>query len=99
MLYSTSPLYGYQSGVWKLMKNFSASSIVSMYAIDENNLFVAGTQDALFQFNGLDWYEYPKLFNGKNQVDYTALWANGNEIFIVGNSYGNPMQTIILHGK
>jgi hypothetical protein len=99
-LYSLFPyLYKYNSGVWSVEKTITGSSFTNMYALSNDNIFLIGIRDVVFHYNGEDWYEYPKFFKNLVNVDYNAVWANGSEIFIVGHTFGSPMNSVILHGK
>jgi hypothetical protein len=72
-------------------------------ASSESNMFAVGWGDdpvltsRLFHYDGSDWFEYTDL--RMQEVALWAAWTDGTEAFVIGNTFGSPMKTVVLHGK
>lgn len=89
-IYSTAPnIYRYVGSNWE--KIFTGT-VGHMYKSSDNNIFAVGS--SIYHFNGVDWAEISGF------LPFGPIWrdcyADGNEVFIVGNDAG---RTYILHGK
>jgi len=84
------------AGGWKNLLDIGNGSIAGIFASEANDIFAVG-QGIIYQFNGNDWSRYTQ-FSDQN-ISWLRIWADGNEVFIVGFTLSGPNKTIILHGK
>lgn len=84
---------------------FDGVKIFGIEALSENNMFIVGWSypsggkltGLVYHYNGKDFYLYENL--KLDNVDFLDAWSDGKEVFIVGQTFGLPSKTIILHGK
>jgi hypothetical protein len=70
----------------------------------DDNFLVVGNSPAgglsgeVYHYNGTDWYQFKNL--QFLNIQYSGVWTNGKEAFVIGVTFGGyPQKTIILHGK
>lgn len=77
--------------------------IISLYGIDDNNIFLTGLKDGgarVYYYNGKELFEYKQLSAPASDMVYTDVWSDGNEVFVVGVTLsGFPNKSIVWHGK
>jgi hypothetical protein len=72
---------------------------VQMAGSAEDNVFAVGyeAQGRVYHYNGSDWFEFVRL--RLENVIFYAVWTDGKEAFVIGNTSTLPMKTVVLHGK
>ncbi len=75
--------------------------INAIYGVSSTNFFVAGSKNlnmVAYHFDGTDFFEYPDL--SKMFGQFTDIWTDGREVFIVGTTISSyPQKTIVAHGE
>lgn len=71
-------------------------------ASSETNMFASGwggdmPSSRLYHYNGTDWFEYVHL--RMEDITLGGGWTDGNQVFVLGNTLGSPMKTVVLHGR
>jgi hypothetical protein len=79
--------------------NNNYPGFIGICGTSENNIFVGSLRGKVAHFNGTDWHRFTELadFN----IDYTGVWTDGTEVFIVGSFSANDgsIRSVVLHGK
>jgi hypothetical protein len=81
---------------WTKVLDTGNEIIAGMFVCAENNFFAVGWGQ-VYQYDGEDWYRYPQ-FSDYN-INWTRVWTDGNEVFIIGYTLSGLNKTVILHGK
>jgi hypothetical protein len=84
---------------------FNGVTTFGIEALSESNMFIVGWSypsggkltGLVYHYNGKDFYSYENL--KLDNAQYLDAWSDGKEVFIVGQTFGLPSKTIILHGK
>lgn len=85
-----------QSGWHSVLALPAGQFFVNTFYHNKKDMFVSGYPNLLYHYNGSDWQNLIINING-NFVpvgEYSAVWNNGNEIFICDKENG-----IIYHGR
>jgi hypothetical protein len=73
-------------------------SRLSLFGLSNNSIFVIGFGGKVYHYNGADWKQIEQLYN--SQIDYSAVWTDGTEAFVVGHIFdGTYQKTIVWHDK
>jgi hypothetical protein len=95
--YGGGGIYRYNGTSWDIFFQ-TAYPISSMWGNSDNNIFAVGSQGRAYHYNGTDWQQIEAL--NYPQTDYTAVWTDGTEAFVVGHIDDAGLQkTIVWHGK
>ncbi|HTY57668.1 MAG TPA: hypothetical protein VMF59_02585 [Bacteroidota bacterium] len=88
-------LYRKDQSAWDVLVPPSGSGLINAVGGTVNSaLFAVGDGSAAYQVSPSDFFKYP-AFTGPS-VNYTGVWTNGREAFIVGS---DGVKTYILRGK
>ncbi len=81
---------------WNTLSEGLETITYTIFGTSDTNLFAAGSS-RIFHYNGLDWFEYENF--QFNDVIFSGIWTDGNEVFIIGYTFNFPQNTIVLYGK
>ena len=91
-----SGMFKKQTASWQFLGWDVSSFFTDVYGVSPTSLFVTGSYGGVFHFNGKDLHKYNQLIS--NNIHFFGVWANGEEVFVVGET-GGGFKSVVLHGK
>ncbi len=108
-LYSSpyGKLYSFgAAGIWewkdeKWIKIFDTNVVIrGMYGLSKNYMIAVGEYNMVYFYNGVNWTQLTKFKDGQGLNIYTAAWADGNEVIVLGHTLdGWPQKSVVWKGK
>jgi len=97
--YGPSGVWEYSNNVW-IKKLNTENAVRGMFALNSNYILTAGVVNEIQFYDGVNWSKLTTFINDSEKINYKAIWGDGKEMFIMGNTMGVfPQKTIIWHGK
>ena len=93
-------VFEYSDGKWTRLGLNEFWLTSSVYSFSPNYTVTVGHNGTVYFYDGLTWMKLEKFASGYEHITFNAVWGDGNELFIVGTTYGPwPQKTFIFHGK
>lgn len=97
--YGVSGIWEYNGMGWNHILT-TVNSVRGVFSMGTDYTFTAGALNEVYFYNGSVWTKLDKFRNDNENIIYTAVWGNGKELFVAGNTTGAfPQKALIWHGK
>ena len=98
--FGTKGIWEYKNKRWVKVYDSPENLVYDVFILNGNYKVAACAFSKVAFFDGSNWTDMNKFVIAGETIEYSAVWGDGKELFIMGYTAGGfPNKTIVWHGK